>query len=171
VTYLLDTNVVSEWVKPRPNGNVVAWLAQAAEEEIFISVCTIAELRFGIASMTKGKRRDQLDAWLSSDLPARFDGRIVGIDIPIAEAWGGIQARARRKGRTVGPMDGLIAATAEIHGMTVVTRNTGHFEAVGVTLLNPWTARWIATSAAAGPGRAAAEGRAPATRPARARAE
>ena len=141
MTYLLDTNVVSEWVKPRPNGNVVAWLAQADEEEIFISVCTIAELRFGIASLAKGKRRDQLDGWLRSDLQARFDGRIVGIDIPIAEAWGGIQARAKRKGRTISPMDGLIAATAEIHGMTVVTRDTRHFEAMGVTLLNPWTGR------------------------------
>ncbi|TMJ02913.1 MAG: type II toxin-antitoxin system VapC family toxin [Alphaproteobacteria bacterium] len=141
MNYLLDTNVVSEWVKPRPNGNVIAWLAEANEEEIFISVCTIAELRFGIASMARGKRRDQLDGWLRGDLPARFDGRIIGIDIPIADTWGQIQARARQKGRTLGPMDGLIAATAAVHGMTVVTRNTPHFEAVGVPLLDPWTGR------------------------------
>jgi len=141
VNYLLDTNVVSEWVKPRPNGNIIAWLTETDEEEIFISVCTIAELRFGIASMASGKRRDQLDGWLRSDLPARFDGRIVGIDLPIANAWGEIQARTRRKGRPIGPMDGLIAATAEIHGMTVVTRNTRHFEALGLNLLNPWADR------------------------------
>src|SRR5881227_861661 len=81
VNYLIDTNVVSEWVKPRPNRDVIAWLAHADEEEIFISVCTIAELRFGIASMTKGKRRDQLEDWLRNDLTARFDRRIVAIDI------------------------------------------------------------------------------------------
>ena len=141
MTYLLDTNVVSEWVKPRPNGNVIAWLAEASEDEIFISVCTFAELHFGVASMARGKRRDHLDAWLRSDLPARFDRRIVGIDVSIAVAWGDIQARARQKGRPVGPMDGLIAATAEVHDMTIVTRNTKHFEAVGVPLLNPWNDR------------------------------
>jgi predicted nucleic acid-binding protein len=141
VTYLLDTNVVSEWVKPRPNGDVIAWLAEASEDEIFISVCTFAELRFGVASMAKGKRRDRLDEWLRSDLPARFDRRIVGIDVSIAVAWGDIQARARLKGRPVGPMDGLIAATAAVHGMTIVTRNTNDFEAVGVPLLNPWSDR------------------------------
>ena len=141
MTYLLDTNVVSEWVKPRPNGNVIAWLAEASEDEIFISVCTFAELRFGVASMARGKRRDHLDEWLRSDLPVRFDRRIVGIDVSIAVAWGDIQARAKQKGRPVGPMDGLIAATAEVHGMTIVTRNTKHFEAVGVPLFNPWDDR------------------------------
>jgi predicted nucleic acid-binding protein len=141
VTYLLDTNVVSEWAAPRPNGNVIAWLAEASEDEIFISVCTFAELRFGVASMAKGKRRDRLDAWLRSDLPARFDRRIVGIDVSIAVAWGDIQARARQKGRPVDTMDGLIAATAAVHDMTIVTRNTKHFEAVGVPLLNPWNDR------------------------------
>jgi toxin FitB len=141
VTYLLDTNVVSEWVKPRPNGNVIAWLAEASEDEIFISVCTFAELRFGVASMARGKRRDHLDEWLRSDLPARFDRRIVGIDVSIADVWGIIQARARQKGRPVGPMDGWIAATAEVHDMTIVTRNTNHFEAVGVPLLDPWDDR------------------------------
>ena len=138
MTYLLDTNVVSEWVKPRPNDNVIAWLAEASEDEIFISVCTFAELRFGVASMARGKRRDHLDEWLRSDLPARFDRRIVGIDVSIADAWGEIQTRARQKGRTINPMDGLIAATAEVLEMTLVTRNTRHFEAVGVPLLNPW---------------------------------
>lgn len=137
--YLLDTNVVSEWVKPRPNADVVAWLAEANEEDVFISVCTLAELRFGVASMPKGKRRDQLDQWVGSDLPARFDGRIVSIDIPIADAWGDIQARARRKGSVIGAMDGLIAASAEVYQMILVTRNTRHFEAAGTTMLNPWS--------------------------------
>ena len=140
MTYLLDTNVVSEWVKPRPTASVVAWLAKANEDEVFISVCTLAELRFGIAAMPKGKRRDRLDLWLRTDLPMRFDGRIVAIDVAIADAWGELQARVMRKGRAISPMDGLIAASAEVYGLTVVTRNTRHFDDAGVALLNPWTA-------------------------------
>lgn len=141
MSYLLDTNIVSEWVKPNPNAKVVAWLAETNEEDTFVSVCTFAELRFGVASMPNGKRRDRLDAWLRSDLPARFDGRIVGIDVLVADAWGDIQARVRRKGRVIDAMDGLIAACAEVFEMTLVTRNTKHFEATGVTLLNPWVSR------------------------------
>jgi predicted nucleic acid-binding protein len=141
VNYLLDTNVVSEWAKPRPNPNVVAWLADANEDEIYISVCTLAELRFGIARMPKGRRRDRLDVWLRGDLPARFEGRIIPIDIPIADAWGALQARARKIGRSIDVMDGFLAATAEAYGMTVVTRDTRDFEAVSTSLLNPWNDR------------------------------
>src|SRR5882762_649416 len=111
VSYLLDTNIVSEWVKPRPSTNVTSWLAEVDEDDIFISVCTLAELRFGVALMSKGKRRDALDIWLRSDLPARFDGRIVPIDVAIADVWGELGARARKKGRSIDVMDGLLAAT------------------------------------------------------------
>jgi predicted nucleic acid-binding protein len=138
VSYLLDTNVVSEWVKPRPNDNVIAWLAQADEDEIFISVCTLAELRFGVEWMPKGKRREALNAWLSNDLVLRFDGRVVPVDIAIADKWGAIQARSRRGGRTVEAMDGMIAATAEVHEMTLVTRDTKHFGSMVTSMLNPW---------------------------------
>lgn len=138
--YLLDTNVVSEWVRPRPNANVLAWLAAANEDEVFINVCTLAELRFGVASMPKGKRRDRLDDWLTGDLTARFEGRIIPIDIAIADAWGFVHARARSRGRPMDAIDGFLAATAEVHGMTVVTRNTRDFEAGGASILNPWIA-------------------------------
>ena len=138
MNYLLDTNVVSEWVKPRPSPNVITWLAQANEDEIFISVCTLAELRFGVSWMQRGRRRDRLDGWLRSELPSRFEGRIVPVDIAIADAWGVIQARSKKIGRSLGVMDGLIAATAETYGMTVVTRDTADLAAVGITLLNPW---------------------------------
>jgi predicted nucleic acid-binding protein len=138
MSYLLDTNVVSEWVKPRPSANVIAWLTDADEDEIFISVCTLAELRFGVEWMTKGKRRDALDLWLRTELPARFDGRIVPVDIPIAQAWGTIQARGRNTGRPIEAIDGMIAATAETYEMTLVTRDIKHFEAVVTSLLNPW---------------------------------
>jgi predicted nucleic acid-binding protein len=138
VNYLLDTNVVSEWVKPRPSINVMAWLAAANEDEVFLSVCTLAELRFSIAWMPSGKRRNSLDIWLRSDLPARFDGRIIPIDMAIADAWGVVQARARKGGRSIDAMDGLIAATAEVHGMTVVTRDASVFHNAGISVLDPW---------------------------------
>ena len=141
MSYLLDTNVVSEWVKPRPNPNVIAWLTDTDEEEIFLSVCTLAELRFGIALMPAGKRRDSLDAWLRGDLPARFEGRVIQIDSRVADVWGTLHARARKAGRSIDVMDGLIAATAGVHGMTVVTRDAAHFAAAGASIFNPWTGR------------------------------
>ena len=136
--YLLDTNVVSEWVKLHPNANVVAWLAAADEEEVFLSVCTLAELRFGIALMPPGRRRERLDVWLRGDLQARFEGRIIPIDPAIADAWGVVNARGRKSGRSLDVMDGLIAATAEVYSLTVVTRDARDFEAIGTPLLNPW---------------------------------
>lgn len=140
MSYLLDTNIVSEWVKPRPNPNVVGWLQAANEDEVFISVCTLAELRFGIAWMPKGRRRDLLDTWLSVDLPMRFDSRIVPIDSAIADSWGRLQAYGKKGGRNIDTMDGLIAATAETYQMTVVTRDVADFEVLGISWLNPWAA-------------------------------
>jgi toxin FitB len=141
VNYLLDTNVVSEWVRPRPNAGVVSWLSQTDEDLIFLSVCTLAELRFGVARMPQGRRRRQLDDWLSNEIPMRFDGRIIGVDVAVADAWGVIHARGKAVGRSIDVMDGLIAATAEVHGMTVVTRDVEDFKAAGTPLLNPWTPR------------------------------
>jgi toxin FitB len=139
VSYLLDTNVISEWVKPRPNAGVISWLSQTDEDQIFISVCTLAELRFGVARMPHGKRRHQLDQWLSNDIAIRFEGRIVAVDVAVADAWGVLQARGKAVGRSIDVMDGFIAATAAVHGMTVVTRDISAFEAVGTPLLDPWT--------------------------------
>jgi predicted nucleic acid-binding protein len=141
MNYLLDTNVVSEWAKPLPNSGVVEWLAQAEEDALFLSVCAVAELRFGVASLPKGKRRDRLDEWLSSDLLARFDGRIIPVDMAIASAWGELGAVARRRGRPIDVMDGLIAATAEVYEMTVVTRDVRDFDATGVAVFDPWARR------------------------------
>jgi predicted nucleic acid-binding protein len=136
--FLLDTNVVSEWVKPRPDPHVVTWLSEANEDDIYLSVCTLAELRFGIASMPDGKRRSGLDRWLRDELVARFDGRIVPIDAAVADAWGVLHARAKAAGRSIDTMDGLIAATAAIHQMTVVTRDVSAFRAAGLSPFNPW---------------------------------
>ena len=138
MSYLLDTNVVSEWVKPEPTRSVVRWLAEVDEDEVFLSVISIAELRRGIELLVAGRRRQRLEKWLSEDLADRFHGRILPIDILVADAWGRITARAARAGRTVGSMDALVAATAEVHGLALATRNTKDFDHLGVSLFNPW---------------------------------
>jgi toxin FitB len=139
MSFLLDTTVVSEWVKTRPNRGVVAWLADADEDRVFISVVTLAELRYGIERMEASRRRKRLDEWLRDDLPARFEGRVLSIDRVIADVWGKVVARSEAIGRSIGAMDAFIAATAEAHGMTLVTRNTSDFEASLKHLINPWT--------------------------------
>jgi hypothetical protein len=135
--YLLDTNVISEWVKPRPSPNVIRWLASANEDSVFLSVLTFAEIREGIAAMSAGRRRDALFAW-QTDLYYRFERRILPIDYPIAEAWGDLIARARKSGAPLNPMDAFLAATAQVHSLVLVTRNTRHFAHTGLSLLNPW---------------------------------
>jgi predicted nucleic acid-binding protein len=138
LNFLLDTNMVSEWVKPAPDGGVMAWLAQADEDRVFISVITLAELRHGVERLPSGARRDRLDAWLTQQVPARFETRVLPVDALIANAWGRLMARGQALGRPVGTMDAFIAATAESHGLTLVTRNVRDFEPLGIPLVNPW---------------------------------
>ncbi len=138
MSFLLDTTVVSEWVKTRPNRGVVAWLADIDEDRVFISVVTLAELRHGIERMGASSRRKRLDEWLREELPARFEGRVLSIDGIIADGWGKVVARSEAAGRPIGAMDAFIAATAEAHGMTLVTRNTSDFEASLKHVINPW---------------------------------
>ncbi|HEY7352579.1 MAG TPA: type II toxin-antitoxin system VapC family toxin [Terriglobales bacterium] len=138
MNFLLDTNVVSEWVKPAPNPGVIAWLADADEDRIFISVVSLLELRYGVERMPAGSRRRRLSEWLEQDLPIRFEGRVLHIDAFTADACGKLIARSEMMGRPIEVTDALIAATAEIHQATIVTRNTTHFEAIAGQVLNPW---------------------------------
>jgi predicted nucleic acid-binding protein len=138
VSYLLDTNVVSEWVKRRPDAGVVAWLADADEDRVFLSVMTLAELRSGIERCAAGKRRTRLDAWLREELPQRFEGRLLPIDRATADAWGKIVARGEELGKRINVADAFIAATAQVHGLTLVTRNVADFETALEAIVNPW---------------------------------
>jgi hypothetical protein len=138
VSFLLDTNVVSEWIKAQPNAGVVEWLAQVNEDEVFLSVVTFAELRHGIERLAAGARRRRLDEWLRNDLPSRFEGRIIGIDGAIADEWGRLVAHRETRGRPIHAMDALIGATAQVHGLTLVTRNTADFQQSLKSLLDPW---------------------------------
>jgi hypothetical protein len=138
LSFLLDTNVLSEWVKPRPNPGVIAWLADVDEDRVFISVVTLAELRHGVERLALGTRRDRLEAWLRDALPLRFEGRILPIDLAIADEWGKLVARRHTLGRPIGVMDAFLAATAETHALALVTRNRSDFDASVTTVIDPW---------------------------------
>jgi len=138
VKFLLDTNVVSEWAKPRPDAGVVAWLADVDEDRVFVSVVTLAELRYGIERMAAGNRRRRLDEWLRDELPLRFEGRVLAIDTAVADAWGHVVMHSEAAGRPIGAMDALIAATVRVHDLTLVTRNASDFESTVKAIVNPW---------------------------------
>jgi predicted nucleic acid-binding protein len=139
VNYLLDTNVVSEWTKPRPNAGVVGWLAEMDEDRLFISVVTLGELQYGMERLAPGAKRKQLLEWLGGELRVRFEKRVLEIDDEIAVTWGKMLASTDAAGRPVGSLDGYIAATALVKSMTVVTRNEADFAASGLGTLNPWS--------------------------------
>ena len=141
MSFLLDTNVVSEWVKPGPDPNVVTWLSEVDEDRVFLSVVTFAEVRRGVELMPAGRRRERLAAWLADELPVRFEGRILGIDRQVAEGWGVVMARAQQGGAGLGSMDAFFAATAVAHRLTLVTRNVRDFEVTGISLFDPWARR------------------------------
>lgn len=138
MSFLLDTNIVSEWTKPRPNAGVVDWIAKVDEDSVHLSVVTFAELRHGIERLSPGKRRTRLDEWLRVDLPLRFAGRILPVDAAIADYWGCLVARRESRGRPMSAMDALIAATAAVHSLVLVTRNSADFAGVASSVANPW---------------------------------
>ncbi len=138
MSYLLDTNAVSEWVKPRPDPGIARWLDQVDEDRTYLSVITLGELRKGVERLADGHRRRRLDTWLDDDLPDRFGDRVLPVDRAVADEWGRLLAQAEIAGTTVGGMDALIAATARTHDLQVVTCNVKHFQHVGVETICPW---------------------------------
>jgi toxin FitB len=136
--FLLDTNTVSEWVKLRPNAGVLRWMNSIDEDGAFLSVVSVAEVRYGIERLVHGNRRRQLEEWLGRELPLRFEGRILPVDARIADTWGRIVSGSEAEGRPINAMDAFLAATAEVHHLTLVTRNVSHFSLLK-TVLNPWS--------------------------------
>jgi predicted nucleic acid-binding protein len=139
VSHLFDTNVVSEYSKPVPDRRVVEWLDQIDEDRVFISVITVAELRRGTERLVQGRRRQQLEDWLRVELLTRFAGRVLPVTQRIAEAWGLLMANRDTQGRPMHVMDAFIAATAEVHGLSLVTRNVSDFQGSVRSILNPWS--------------------------------
>ncbi len=138
MSFLLDTNAISEWQKPRPNRGLTAWTNSADEEKLFLSVVTLAEIRYGVERMAIGSRRGRYEQWLEHELLLRFEGRILPVDQRIADTWGRIVARCASDGRPISVIDAFLAATAQVHRLTLVTRNVQHFTVLK-TVLNPWT--------------------------------
>lgn len=138
MSFLLDTNAVSEWVKPRPNPGLIGWMESIDEDRVFISVITVAELSYGLERLADGTRRRRLEEWLGHELPLRFEGRILPVDTNIAEVWGKTVSRSERAGRPIGAMDAFLAATAEVYRLTLVTRNVSDFTVVKA-VFDPWT--------------------------------
>lgn len=139
--FLLDTNVISELVKRRPEARVVRWVEAADERLLYLSVLTLGEIRKGVAALGNRRRRAVLEAWLETSLPSRFAGRILPVDEAVAGRWGAISAAAAAKGRPLPVLDSLLAATALCHDLTLVTRNTADMAGTGTVVLNPWESK------------------------------
>lgn len=137
--FLLDTNAISEPKRTRPDLGVISWLNDQLLSDLHISVITVGELRRGIVRLEPGRRRDDLDFWLA-DLILRYDERILPVDLDVTERWASLAEINRGAGRPSEMTDELIAATAHVHGLTVVTRNIRHFEHSGCRVLSPWSA-------------------------------
>jgi toxin FitB len=135
---LLDTNVVSEPLKLTGDVSVLTWIDAQIIETLYLSTISLAELRFGIAALAPGKRRDMLHTSLEQRVLPLFVGRILPFDAAASQAYAVLRARARAQEKAIAPADGYIAATASCHDLIVATRDTGPFEAAGLAVINPW---------------------------------
>ena len=135
MSYLLDTNVLSELRRKAPDANVLRWFAQRPAGTLYLSVLTLGEIRKGIEGVAEPARRLSLLDWLETELPAFFSGRILPIDTAVADRWGRVVAQA---GRPLPAIDSLLVATAAQHGLTLVTRNLRDTNGLGVQVLDPW---------------------------------
>lgn len=135
--YLLDTMVLSELVRPRPDPAVRSWVEAQHDESLHCSVLTLAEIAHGVARLDDSTRNEALIWWLLHDLPRRFGSRLLDVNLGVALLWGRIQGEANRSGLTLPAIDTLIAATARTHQLIVVTRNVTDLERCGVSVINP----------------------------------
>jgi toxin FitB len=138
--FLLDTNCISEVVRAKPEPRVLEWMDAADESLLFLSVLTLGEIRKGIAGLPQSRLRTRLESWLELELRSRFAGRILPIDGAVADRWGLLAAEAKRKGSSLSAIDGLLAATALQHNLTIVSRDVADFGNTPAPILNPWEA-------------------------------
>jgi predicted nucleic acid-binding protein len=135
--YLVDTNVPSEFTHQQPDERVAAFIRAVGRENLFLSVMTLGEICKGIDLLPVSQKRTSLQGWLEIDVRPWFAGRILPVSEAIAERWGHLAARTRKQGVTLAVMDGVIAATALEHGLTLVTRNTKDYAGLGVIIIDP----------------------------------
>lgn len=135
---LLDTNIVSEPLRPAGDAAVLAWLDAQAVETLYLSAISLAELRFGIAVLADGRRKETLSSRLEQHVVPLFGARILPFDAAASQAYAALRASARAGGKAIGTVDGFIAAIAAARGVAVATRDSGPFEAAGLNVINPW---------------------------------
>lgn len=135
MNYLLDTNVISELMRPKPNAEVVYWFQQIPNENFYLSVLTLGEIRKGVESITNQKRKEQIRIWLEVELPQWFENRIMSLDILVADRWGRLQAEIKH---SLPAIDSLLAATALHYDLRLVTRNVDDFKIPSLEVINPW---------------------------------
>ena len=135
MSYLIDTNVLSELRRKAPDENVVRWFSQRPVSTLHLSVLTLGEIRKGIEALAESNRRLLLLDWLETELPAFFEGRILPVDLSVADLWGRILAQA---GRPLPAIDSLLVATAARHGMALISRNLRDVTGHGVQVIDPW---------------------------------
>jgi len=136
--YLLDTCVISEVIKLKPNKKVIKWLGDQEESSLYLSVLTFGEIEKGIEKSVNQERKAKLKLWVEEDLKQRFETRILPIDLQTATKWGEIQGKSEIIGKPLPAIDGLIAVTGLINNCIVVTRNTSDMQQNSAELLNPW---------------------------------
>jgi predicted nucleic acid-binding protein len=136
--YLLDTCVISEVIKSKPNSKVIQWLKDQEESNLYLSVLTFGEIEKGIEKSASEERKTKLKLWVEEDLKQRFENRILPIDLHTASKWGEIQGKSESIGRPLPAIDGLIAITGLVNNCVVVTRNTSDMEQSSAELFNPW---------------------------------
>ena len=141
MSWLLDTCVVSELVRPRPKASVVSWVLERDEDELFLSVITIGELEKGIARLPDSPKRVALEQWVRRELADRFRDRLLAVDSGVAARWGALVGASEARGQPLPVIDSLIAATSLQHDLTVVTRNTDDLERCGARCFNPWVGK------------------------------
>ena len=135
--YLLDTCVISEFKKPRPDSGLFAWLESVDSGTTYLSALSIGELRYGVSRLPKGRKRTELERWLTAEIIPVFTDRILPMTVDVADRWGRLRAHAESRGKVLSPLDALIAATAVLHNLTLVTRNEKDYPEE-IILLNPW---------------------------------
>ena len=138
MSFLLDTCFLAELIKPQPSPPVTDWLSATEDHLLFISVLTLGEIQKGISRLPDSAKRRRLQTWLDAEVPQRFEDRCLPVTAAVALRWGQVQGEAYLKGRPVPVLDGLIAATALVHDLTIVTRNTTDMTECGARVLNPW---------------------------------
>jgi hypothetical protein len=138
LNFLLDTCVISELVKPNPNPGLVAWIESCPEQNLFLSSLTIGEIQRGVSKLTESHKKKELQSWLDRELVSRFGDRIAGVDVKVSKTWGMVQAESESNGIRMPAIDALIASTALVYDMTIVTRNVEDMKPSGVNLFNPW---------------------------------